>query len=198
MQAPKDVDSYLQQAPAHWRPILESMREILLTTDLEESIKWMFPVYSYGKKNVVGIIHTKGYVGAWFVQGALLTDPNNRLINAKEDQTIAQRQLRFTSPETVDLELFRGFLEEAIMNQRAGLELKPQPREEIVIPPELQAVFANRTEVVEAYQAFTPYKQREFCTYISGAKRADTKAKRLAKIIPMILAGEGLSDRYRK
>ena len=33
--------------------------------------------------------------------------------------------------------------------------------------------------------------------YVADAKRDDAKVKRLQKIIPMILAGQGLNDKYR-
>jgi uncharacterized protein YdeI (YjbR/CyaY-like superfamily) len=43
----------------------------------------------------------------------------------------------------------------------------------------------------------TPGKQREYCEYISEAKRDATKLKRLEKIIPMIIEGVGLNDKYK-
>ena len=44
----------------------------------------------------------------------------------------------------------------------------------------------------------TKGKQREYAEYIADAKREETKSKRLEKIIPMILANQGLNDKYRK
>jgi len=32
---------------------------------------------------------------------------------------------------------------------------------------------------------------------VAGAKRAETRAKRLEKVLPMIADGVGLNDRYR-
>ena len=40
-------------------------------------------------------------------------------------------------------------------------------------------------------------KRREYAEYISSAKREETKEKSLEKILPMIVAGIGLNDRYR-
>jgi uncharacterized protein YdeI (YjbR/CyaY-like superfamily) len=40
-------------------------------------------------------------------------------------------------------------------------------------------------------------KQKEFATYISEAKQEKTKLNRLTKIIPLILEGKGLNDKYR-
>ena len=46
--------------------------------------------------------------------------------------------------------------------------------------------------------ALSPGKRREYAEYIAEARREDTRNKRLEKIMPMILAGQGLNDRYRK
>jgi uncharacterized protein YdeI (YjbR/CyaY-like superfamily) len=49
----------------------------------------------------------------------------------------------------------------------------------------------------KAFGKLAPYKQREYAEFISQAKRADTRDRRLEKSIPLILAGRGLIDRYR-
>ena len=49
----------------------------------------------------------------------------------------------------------------------------------------------------EKFEFFSESKRREFAEYIIDAKRISTKESRLEKIIPMILKGEGLNDKYR-
>ena len=39
--------------------------------------------------------------------------------------------------------------------------------------------------------------QREYAEYIAAAKRDETKLLRLQKILPMIMTGVGLNDKYR-
>ena len=198
MDKPESVDAYLAAAPTHWQPLLQSLRELLLQTELEETVKWAFPMYTLDGKNVIGMIHTKGYAGLWFNQGALLSDPTQVLVNASPEKTVAQRQLRFASPADLDLELAAAYVQEAIDNQRMGLAIKAAPKSEIEIPPLLQQALDKSPELAAAFAAFSPYKQREFCEHIATAKREATKLSRLEKDIPMILRGEGLSDKYRK
>ena len=50
----------------------------------------------------------------------------------------------------------------------------------------------------EAFQKFSPYKQKEFLEYIETAKQEKTKITRFEKIKPMILENIGLNDKYRK
>ncbi|MEL7159930.1 MAG: DUF1801 domain-containing protein [Bacteroidota bacterium] len=199
MKKPVSVAAYLADAPEHWRPCLEELREIMLEREeLTEAIKWAFPVYSLGKKNVTSIFYTKEYVGVWFTQGALLSDPHERLVNASPEKTVAQRQLRFGPEEAVDADLVRDFLAQAIENQQLGLEIKPGPAPDAVIPELLQREFDADPALAAAYEQFAPYQRREFCESITNAKRADTKHRRLVKVVEHLKAGKGLSDKYRK
>jgi len=42
-----------------------------------------------------------------------------------------------------------------------------------------------------------PGLKREYAEYISATKKDDTKARRISKILPQIVAGIGLNDKYR-
>jgi uncharacterized protein YdeI (YjbR/CyaY-like superfamily) len=198
MYKPTSPQDFIAHAPEHYRPGLEAMREILLTTDMEENIKWNMPVYGYGKKNVATLFFAKSYLGVWFGNGALLADPDQLLVNASPGKTVGQRQLRFKDSESVDLELLRGFVEEAVQLQKDGVEFVAGPLPEAVVPPALQAELDGDSELALAFAAFAPYKQREFCELISTAKRADTKERRLVGVVEMIRAGVAPGDKYRK
>lgn len=198
MYKPTSAEDYIAHAPEHYQPGLIAMREILLDTDMEESIKWNIPVYGFGKKNVASLFYAKSYLGVWFMHGSLLADPDGLLINASPGKTVGQRQLRFGDSEEVDVALIRGFLAEAVSNQQDGLEFVATPRGPLEVPPELQRELEADPGLATAFAGFTPYKQREFCESISGVKRAETKARRVMKAIEMIRAGVGLTDKYRK
>ncbi len=48
-----------------------------------------------------------------------------------------------------------------------------------------------------SFNTITPSIQKDYCEYISEAKREAIKQTRLDKIIPMILKGVGLHDKYK-
>lgn len=198
MYKPTSPQDYLAQAPDYYRTGLTAMREVLTSYDLDEKIKWVMPVYGYGKKSVATLYYAKAYLGVWFTHGALLSDPNGILVSASPGKTIAQRQLRFSSQEEVDLELLRDFLLEAMQNQKDGLEFKPVAKGKIIVPTELQVELDADADLATAFAAFPPYKQREFCNSIDQVKRADTIARKVVKAVEMIRAGVGYSDVWRK
>ena len=196
MNNSKSPQDYIDAHP-QWRGILEKLRLLLLSTELEECIKWGIPTYCINGKNVVGLSAFNSYTGLWFFNGALLKDDNKELINAQEGKTQAMRQLRFsTEQDLVDAHIL-GFVQQAIDNQKAGLVIKANLKKPLDIPPELTQSFAENIELNAQFAQLGLSKQREYTEYISSAKRDATKQSRLKKIIPMIMQGIGLNDKYR-
>lgn len=181
-------------------PELTLLRETILATGLKEQVKWGVPTYTLKNKNVVGIGDFKTYVGLWFHQGAFLKDEKNKLMNAQEGKTKGLRQWRFTDEAEIkaELETIREYLEEAIVNQEQGKEIEVERGKPVVIPNELKAALESNQEANELFNILTPGRKREFAEYITEAKREGTKQKRIEKIIPMILNGVGLNDKYRR
>jgi len=119
------------------------------------------------------------------------------LVNAQEGKTQALRQMRFTRFEELDKEAIMEYIAEAIENQKLGKVVKIEPKKEIVIPSELQNEFENSKALHKAFKELTPGRQREYAEHIAAAKREATRISRLEKCIPMILAKQGLHDKYK-
>jgi uncharacterized protein YdeI (YjbR/CyaY-like superfamily) len=191
------VDDYIISSQK-WSKELIVLRKLLLDLQLQEEIKWGIPAYIYKGKNILGLSAFKNYCGIWFHHGVFLKDEANILINAQKDKTKGMRQMRFTSFKEIDVELIRLYVLEAIDNSEAGKEIKPKKNlTPIVIPIELKTELSKNEKLNFCFNDLTLSKQREFCEYISSAKRENTKQTRLQKIIPLILTKVGLNDKYR-
>ena len=191
------VEEYLE-TNWHWQKELETLRSIVLKTELNEAIKWSAPVYDLNGKNVLGLGAFKKHFCIWFFNGVFLKDDHNLLINAQENKTKGLRQMRFDNIEDINKDLVLAYVKEAIDNQCAGKEIKVVRKGKTVhIPEELQSVLNNDQDLQLAFSALTPGKQREYCEHIATAKREATKLLRLEKVTPMILNGKGLHDKYK-
>ncbi len=197
MKSVNTADEYFSSQTS-WRSVLLRFREILQKTELEETIKWGGPVYTLAGKNVVGIGVFKSYVGLWFYQGVFLSDPYKVLVSGSEGKTRVLRQLRFTTEEDVDYDMVRSYVAEAIANQKAGKEIKPEKAKVFTIPDELAQVLANDEELKTCFESLTPFKQREYAEYIAEPARPETRLTRLKKVIPLIMEKVGMNDKYRK
>ncbi|MXX04736.1 MAG: hypothetical protein F4X08_07365 [Gemmatimonadetes bacterium] len=196
MQRYKSVEDYLD-GHVEWRPMLERLRAVMNECEVEETVKWGQPCYTHSGKNVAGIGAFKEFVSVWFFQGALLRDEHGVLVNAQEGRTRAMRQWRFQAVEEIDEPMLRAYVAESIENQRQGKAIKAERKKPVEVPDELAGALAEDRDAGDRFDALTPGKQREYTEYIAEAKRAETRARRLEKILPMIRTGHGLNDKYK-
>jgi len=197
MKKVTSVEEYIE-THEKFSDALTILRNIINSTGLNEAIKWSAPVYDLNGKNVVGLGAFKNHFGVWFFNGVFLKDEHNLLVNAQEGKTKALRQMRFESINDINKDAVLAYVKEAIENQKAGKEIKPdRSKKETVIPQELKAVLERNTTLYKSFNVLSPSKQREYCEHIATAKREATKLSRLEKITPMILQGVGLHDKYK-
>jgi len=196
MRRAKSVDDYVRNAGS-WNDELGRLRDILRATPLTEEVKWGGPCYTYKGKNIVGIGGFKSYFGLWFHQGALLKDDKKMLINAQEGKTKALRQWRMQHAKDIRPAIIRRYVKEAMSLVDQGQEIKADRAAPIDVPDEMRKAMRRHKGATAAFKKMRRGLQREYADYVSSAKRDDTKQKRIAKILPMIVAGIGLNDKYR-
>ena len=127
----------------------------------------------------------------------MLADAKGVLINAQEGKTKALRQWRFDSKKEIDSRLIKAYVKEAVTLQAQGVQIKADRARPVEIPRHLKAALSEDKKANSGFKALSKGKQREYAEYIADAKRDETKIKRIAKIMPMIVAGKGLNDKYR-
>lgn len=193
----KSVDHYYESVE-HWFPEVHKLRDIVNSLGIAETLKWSMPVYTANGKNVVGISAMKSYFGLWFFQGALLTDPDGVLMNCQEGKTKAMRQWRFDSMKQIKVRQIKKYVLEAVALAEQGKEIKPTRNKPINMPPELTKALAADKKIKANFDGMNKTCRREYADYISEAKRAETKQRRLEKILPLIAESVGLNDKYRK
>ena len=177
-----------------WRTELEVLREIMLSSELTEEVKWGVPCYTLGGKNVVLLGALKDNVSISFLNGALLNDPAGILQKAGENSHV-DRLLRFTHLDQIiekEAEI-KDFVDQAIAYTAAGKKIEtPRPAPEV--PEELLSAFADMPELRQAFYALTPGRQRGYLLHFSQAKQSATRSNRIAKCTDAILRGKGFME----
>ena len=196
MEKPVSVDSYIADEE-RWQEELVHLRALILSTGLDEQIKWLFPCYTFKNKNIVGLASFKEYFGLWFYQGAILQDAHNKLVSAQEGKTQAMRQWRMYDKSEMDHELIISYINEAIDNEKAGKRVVIT-KKPLVESPELMEALNQDLSLKAAFDSLTPGRQKDYHEHINSTKRKATKQSRISKSIPIIMQGLGLSDKYKK
>lgn len=193
MQDFPDVDAYLV-ASTHWPDEIRALRSVLLGMGLSEEIKWGKPCYLHGDANIVLMQEFKDNLALLFFKGILLKDPDD-VLEAIGPNSHAARRMMFTSVDEVTSRagVVEAYVREAIEVEASGAEVPPKPDEDLA--PELAERLADDPELAQAFDDLTPGRQRGYNLHVSGAKQSSTRAARVEKFVPKILAGKGMRDR---
>ena len=188
------VDAVLNRE-TNWQEEFAELRSIALECELTEELKWGVPCYTFQNSNIVLIHGFKAYCAMLFIQGALLKDDKNILIQQTENVQSA-RQVRFTSLSEITgmRAVLKDYIQEAIEVQKAGLKVDFKKTKEFAVPEEFQIKLDNMPALKTAFEALTPGRQRGYLLHFSSAKQSKTREARIEKAMPKILEGKGLDD----
>lgn len=183
-----------------WPEAYVFMNALIVKLPLVKTFKWSTEVYTYADKHVIAFGGFKHFFSLWFYNGVFLEDKLNVLVAASRGKAKALRQWRFedTASLIAHEQSIIAYIEESIQTIKDGKVLPPQQASPLVINGFFKEALAVNKSLGIAFNQLTPAKQRDYYYYIEQAKQEATKIKRLAKITPMILAGVGLNDRYKR
>ena len=137
----------------------------------------------------------KEYSSIMFFKGALLSDPDNILVQPTENSN-SGRQLRFTNAKEI-LKLKRNILSyifEAIELEKSGAKVEAKKTSEYPMPEELKDKFKQLPELKAAFENLTPGRQRGYLLHFSQAKQSATRLSRIEKSMEAIFIGKGMNE----
>lgn len=178
-----------------WQEAYQELRQLALSFELTEELKWGCPCYTLGKSNVFLIHGFKDYCALLFMKGAIMKDPKNILIQQTENVQAA-RQLRFVNLEEVvkQKSVIKSYIKNAIEVEKSGVKVEMKKTAEFKIPEEFQTALNEMAELKTAFEKLTPGRQKSYLLYFGSAKQAKTRNERIEKYIPKILDRKGLDD----
>ena len=189
-----EIDAFLSKAKK-WREEMIELRAISIGCGLTEELKWGKPCYTFQDSNLLILQPFKDYCALMFCKGALLKDPKGLLVKPGAS-TQAARQVRFTTVREIAgmASTLKTYIREAKAAEKAGLKVAfkttPEP-----VPEELQTALDADRAFKAAFAALTPGRQRAYILHFSAAKQPGTRASRVEKCRPQILAGKGFNER---
>jgi uncharacterized protein YdeI (YjbR/CyaY-like superfamily) len=94
-----------------------------------------------------------------------------------------------------------GYIREARRLLDEGGKIKPmqkrtEPRAELPVPPEFSAALAKNKNAAKAFHDFSPSHRREYVEWISEAKRAETREKRIQTALEWLAEGKPRNWKY--
>lgn len=191
------VKDYLANAKPEFIPILEQLRELLLSGEfaLEEGWKWNAPSYA-ANGMVCWLAHFKGHVGLNFFKGSLIEDKHGLYDDACSDK--GNRMIKFRSLSDVDADKLSFYIVEAIRLNLDGVKVAKReiPTD---IPSDLAEALASASDFArEFFESLAPSYKRDYLEWITSAKREVTREKHLATTIEWLSEGKKKNWKYEK
>jgi uncharacterized protein YdeI (YjbR/CyaY-like superfamily) len=178
-----------------FKPILNNLRDIVLSCGLIEEVKWKVPCYTFKGKNIIVLGEFKDNCTLSFFKGSLLQDSEGFLSKPGENSQVF-RIIRFkTMDDFINVEPFlKAYIFEAIEIEKSGAKLPTLDISIIEIPEELTQNFKENEQFKKAFESLTPGRQRAYIMFFSAAKNSQTRYDRIEKFKNQIMDGKGMND----
>lgn len=184
------IDTYIAKAAPFAQPILAHLRALVHRTvpDLTETLKWGVPHFTHRGKNLAGFAAFKAHA-AFMIHGEGRQDEGmgsagkiGSLADLPPDAVLAERLLQAKARIEAD-----------------GTAVKPTPNKApkaaIAMPDDFAAALAAGN-ARNNFDAFPPGAQRDYLEWVVEAKRAETRAKRIATATEWIAEGKKRHWKY--
>jgi uncharacterized protein YdeI (YjbR/CyaY-like superfamily) len=197
---PRDarVDAYIARQADFARPILDHLRKTIHSAcpAAEETLKWGMPAFLYRGEQLASMAAFKAHATFGFWKASLITGKTGR-------ETSAMGQFgRITRvADLPDAETLRSLIRKAMeLNDRGIKAPRTQraPKPELPAPGDLEAALARNKAAARHFEAFSPSAKREYVEWITGAKQAETRSRRIAQAVEWIAEGKKRNWKYER
>jgi len=194
----KRVDAYIAKSQDFAKPILKELRARIheLVADVEEDIKWGFPSFMYKGKIFFGMSAFKAHAGAGFWH------PLMRPADDKSPEGIGYFGKMTSIDQLPSRAEFAKLAKKAKKLADDGVEgpkrPKPDPNRKVVVPKDLASLLAKNAKARATFEGFPYSKKNEYVTWINGAKREETRLRRLDTTLEQLAEGKSLMWKYEE
>ena len=192
------VDAYIAQAQPFARPILRKLRALVHKADpkIGETLKWGMPSFTHAGI-VCNMAAFKQHCAFGFWKGKLILDAKG----SRVDEAMGDfGRLKSVKDLPSDSRLV-GYIEQAVklniedVKVPGRVKRKATPRR---VPADLAALLRKHAKAAAAFRSLSPSHRNEYVEWITGAKRAETRAKRLVTAIEWLSQGKNMNWRYER
>ena len=191
------IDAYIERAAPFAQPILQHVRGLVheACPAVEETIKWGMPTFVHAGAILCGMAAFKQHASFGFWKHALVVgegEPRDGM--GSYGKLVSLDDL---PPKRTLL----AHLRKAVALNVAGVKSparKSAPKPPPETPAELAAALAQAPAAKAAFDAFPPGCRREYIEWIAGAKRPETRARRVAEAVAWIAEGKRRNWKYER
>ncbi len=189
MQTDPRVDAYIAKSAEFARPMLARLREMAhgICPEAEESIKWGAPALVWKGKNLCGFAAFKAHA-VCFVQGEGKSDDTAGMGSFGKMRSMGDLPTRAALAKALKARM------NVISDGAPKKPAKPPPE----VPPDLAETLKASKPAAATFAALSPFNQRDYVTWITGAKQDATRALRIQQAVALLAEGKARNWKYVK
>lgn len=191
------IDAYIAAQAEFARPILDHLRAAVhaVYPDVEETLKWSVPAFLYKGEQLAMMAAFKAHATFGFWKGSLVVPDNG-------EQNSAMGQFgRLTS--IADLPgpaVLAALIRKAMALTDAGV--KPvrakMVKAPIAMPDDLRRALDANQAAAATFDGFSPGAQRDYLEWVTEAKQAATRERRIGQAVEWMAEGKKRNWKYEK
>ncbi len=193
------IDAYIAKSQEFARPILKQLRAVVheACPDVEETVKWSFPHFQY-RGMLCAMAAFKAHCTFGFWKGRLVVAAAGRGAERAMGQFGRITRIEDLPPRKV----IAGYVKAAMKLNDEGVKAparaRPKAKPPVRVPADLVAALRKSAKARAAFDGFPPSHRREYVEWITGAKRPETRARRVATAVAWIAEGKSYNWRYER
>jgi hypothetical protein len=199
------VDAYIAKSADFAQPILRHLRAAVhdACPDADEAIKWGFPFFLRRGALFCYMASFQRHAAFGFRRGGQVVGEGKR---ASTEKAMGQFGRLTSVDDLPSRRMLAGYVKKAaaLHDAEAARASKPARKPEpaaakaVALPADLRAALAGNAKARKTFEAFSPSHRREYVEWIVGAKRDETRRKRLATAVAWLAEGKSQNWRYER
>jgi uncharacterized protein YdeI (YjbR/CyaY-like superfamily) len=167
---------------------------------VEETIKWGMPSFVLHGRILCGMAAFKEHCTFGFWHKGMVEVLGS---DGTKDATAMGSFGRLTAIADLPKEkILLRYLREAVKLQESEEPARPKPArkssEPVAVPDDLAKALKGNAAAAVAFQSLSPSHRKEYVEWITGAKRDETRRKRIATTLEWLAEGKSLNWKYEK
>lgn len=182
------IDEYVRKSQPFARPICRKIREIILKSDpgIIEDWKWGPNYYKNGM--ICGFGTFQKHVHLAFFRGDAMKDSKNLFVHGEKNRH--NRGIKFTDVSQINAKILATYIKEAVRINEKGIGLQ---KKIITLPADFKRALEKNKKAGEFFSASSYTNRKEFVGWITGAKREETRERRLKLAVQKLARGKKFS-----
>ena len=193
------IDAYIAKSADFAKPILKHIRTLVHAgcPQVEETLKWGFPHFMH-KGILCSMAAFKQHCAFGFWKQSLILGESN---GGKKSEAMGQFGRLQGLSDLPSKKVLLGYIKKAAELNDAGVKApyrknKTVKKPPLVVPSYFKAALKKSKKASTTFENFSPSHKREYVEWITEAKTAETRERRLATAIEWMAEGKPRHWKY--